>query len=57
MNEEILKEDLSKNKKLTPELKKRIKKIWGINICIILFIVQPLFYFYLIWKQKKTNTF
>lgn len=33
--DEILKEDLSKNKKLTPELKSKIRKILGKNILII----------------------
>ena len=42
MDEEILKEDLSKNKKLTPELKSKIRKIIGKNIliagCILIYI-------------------
>ena len=33
--DDILKEDLSKNKELTPELKKKIRKIFGKNILII----------------------
>lgn len=57
MNEEILKEDLSKNKKLTPELKKRIKKIWGINICIILFIVLYMYLMFLAYYKMELDTF
>ena len=57
MNEEILKEDLSKNKKLTTELKKRIKKIWGINICIILFIVLYMYLMFLAYYKMELDTF
>lgn len=57
MNEDILKEDLSKNKKLTPELKKQIKKIWGINIFIILFIAIYMYLIFLAYYKMELDTF
>ena len=35
MEEKILKEDLSKNKRLTPELKNKIRKIYAKHFLII----------------------
>lgn len=53
---EILEEDLSKNKKLTPELKKKIRKIFGKNIFIIGLILIYMALLTLAFYKMELNT-
>ena len=56
MDEEILKKDLSKNKKITPELKQKMRKILFQNILIIIFIMLYLFILTLAFYKMELNT-
>ena len=53
---EILEEDLSKNKKLTPELKKQIRKTFGKNILIIGLILIYMGLLTLAFYKMELNT-
>ena len=53
---EILEEDLSKNKKLTPELKKKIRRIFGKNIFIIGLILIYMALLTLAFYKMELNT-
>lgn len=56
MEDNILKEDLSKNKKLTPEFKKRIKKVLGINLLLAAIIVVYMFAIQFGFYNLELNT-
>ena len=56
MEDNILKEDLSKNKKLTPELKKKRRKVLEINLFIIIFIVVYMFDIKYAYYTVELNT-
>lgn len=53
---EVLEEDLSKNKKLTPELKKKIRKTFGKNILIIGLILMYMGLLTLSFYKMELNT-
>ncbi len=56
MEEEILKEDLSKNKKITPELKEKMRRILFKNILVIIFIILYLLILTLAFYKMELNT-
>lgn len=56
MDEEILKEDLSKNKKITPELKEKMRRILFRNILIIILIIVYLLVLTLAFYKMELNT-
>lgn len=53
---EVLEEDLSRNKKLTPELKKKIRKTFGKNILIIGLILMYMGLLTLSFYKMELNT-
>ena len=53
---EVLEEDLSKNKKLTPELKKKLRKTFGKNILIIGLILMYMGLLTLSFYKMELNT-
>lgn len=56
MSEDILKEDLSKNKKITPELKEKMRKILLKNVLIIIGILLYLLILTLAFYKMELNT-